>query len=129
MNIHSDKSLKIIIASIIFMIAIPTLGLAFISAGIKGLLFGLWIIFILSIYGIIILLTIDSGLSFPSASFRVRAISGYIDYHIYRYFLVIFLIIITVLSGFVWKYLDHAFPKAKDRTIVTSSIPSPLEQP
>jgi len=129
MPISNDKSLYKLLAGIVFAVSIPLIAMAWAAGGIKAALFGVWIIFGIAVFGLIIALSITSpSIGSSSKSIVARAAGGLFSYHSYRFLLFLLAFLMVTLSVWVWTYLDRRFPAVSNQNVPVSEIPNPREK-
>lgn len=121
MNIYSDKSVYIIIAIILAVVAIPATLLAYRIEGIKTSIFCLWIIFGSYLTLIIAARSLKKTPQTKSRKIHTQIISGLFHYDVYQIYLGSIAFLFFLLSAIVWGFLDSWF--STPEALPTSEIP------
>ncbi|MBI2234464.1 MAG: hypothetical protein HYU57_05690 [Micavibrio aeruginosavorus] len=122
MSMNNDKNLyKLLGGALLFPIAVA--GLA---GGIKAAAFASWIVFLICIFGAIVVFSITSpGTASSSKNFIIRAVGGLFSFYTYRFFLGLLAVLMAFLSSSVWEYLDKRFPARTEKSLPVSEIYNP----
>lgn len=129
MNIYSDKMVYKLIAVILGVFSILALALASIAGGLKAVLFTVWIILAVFIFwAVIVFCVTQKGLLSSSPKILTRVLWGFADFHVFRFLVGLFAILLAILTYSVWTYLDSHLPSKERNDMLVSAIPAPSEE-
>lgn len=110
MDFYSDKGLFKIAFIALLVSSIPILLLGYTNAGIKGVIFAAWILFVVVAFFIVVAITLHKGTETTSEGFLGSYIDIWFNFHGYKIFLFLLFAGLVVFSSFLWDWLEQFFP-------------------